>query len=76
MGEKFQKYPLCGLQDISVWIDKNHFFNPPKNQVAALHKVTFAWKNAQNGGASLDSFFKASWLYSWKISNHLELYNM
>jgi len=33
-------------------------------------------KNVQNGGASLDSYFKASWLHAWKISNHLELYNI
>jgi len=33
-----------------------------KNQVATLHKGTFACKNVQNDGASLDSFFKVSWL--------------
>jgi len=33
-------------------------------------------KNVQNGGALLDSFFKASWLHARKISDHLELYNI
>jgi len=31
---------------------------------AALHKGTFVCKNVQNGGASLDLFFKESWLYA------------
>jgi len=30
------------------------FFGHAKNQVAALHKVTFVWKNVQNGSASLN----------------------
>jgi len=47
-----------------------------KKWAAALHKVTFAWKNVQNSGTSLDSFSKASWLYTWKIWDHLELYNI
>ncbi len=37
-----------------------------KNQGAELHKGTFVCKNVQNGGASLDSFFKTSWLHAWK----------
>jgi len=48
---------------------------PTKNRVAALHKVTFVSKNVLNGGASLDSFFKAIWLHALKFSDYLELYN-
>jgi len=28
--KKFQKYPPCRLQDISIWMDKNSFFSPAK----------------------------------------------
>jgi len=73
--EKVHKYSHCGLQDISFWIDKNPFFCPAENPIA-LHKITFIWKNVQNSGAFLGSFFKASWLYAWKNSNHFELYNI
>jgi len=76
MWKKFQKFPSCRLLDNSVWSDKSPFFAPMKTRAAALHKVTFVWKYVQNGGASLDSFFKASWLHAWKNSHHFELYNM
>jgi len=61
--EKIPKFSPCRLQDISIWSDKNLFFDLAKNRAVALHKVTFVCKNVQNGGASLDSFFKASWLH-------------
>jgi len=64
--EKIQKFPPCALEDMSFRIHNNPFFGPSKNRAAALHNVPFVWKNVQNGGASLDSFFKASWLYAWK----------
>jgi len=38
----------------------NLFFGLAKNRAAALHKVTFVCKYVQNGGVSLDLFFKAS----------------
>jgi len=76
MWKNFQKFIPCGLQDISIWSDKSPFGGGlTKNWVAALYKVTFVWKNVQNGGASLDSFLKASCLErSWKNSDRLELY--
>jgi len=64
MWKKFQKFSPCGLQDIKVSIDKNNFFNPAKKRAIVLDKVTIASKNAQNVGASLDSFLKASWLHA------------
>jgi len=73
--EKFQNFPPCRLQDISVWSDKNPIFAPAKIQAAVLQKITFVWKNVQNGGYSLISLFKSSCLHAWKFSNHLELYN-
>jgi len=76
IGKKIQKFPLCKLQDIHVWIDKNPFFGPMKIWATTLHKVTFVWKNVHVGGASLNSFFKASWLHAWKDWDHLELYNI
>jgi len=33
-------------------------------------------KNVHVGGAPLDSFFKASWLHTWKILGDLELFNI
>jgi len=66
MWKKFQKIPPCGLQVMSFRIHKNPIFYPTKTRAGALHKLTFVWKNVQNGGESLDSFFKASWLHAWK----------
>jgi len=74
--EKIQKFSQCGLQDISTWSDKNPLLGPIKIQATTLHMVTFVWKNVQNSGYFLDSIFKASWLYAWKFSDHLELYNI
>jgi len=62
MWKKFKKFQAGGLQDISIWSDKNPFFGLSKKRVAALHKLTFVWNFFQNGGASLDSFFKASYM--------------
>jgi len=76
MWENFQNFPPCGLQDFSVWIDKNPFLGLAKNKEDELHKVTFLWKNVTIGGDSLDSFFKASLLYAWKFSNLLKLSNI
>jgi len=41
MGKKFQKFPLHGLQDMSIQKHKKTFFGPAKNRAAALHKLTF-----------------------------------
>jgi len=57
--KKFQKFPLWGLQDINVLSD-SPFFGPTEHWEVALYKITFVWKNVQNGSASLDSFFRAS----------------
>jgi len=69
--EKIQNFSPYRLQDISVWSDKNSFLGPAKIWVVALHKVTFEWKNVQNSGHSLDSFFKESWLHAWKFWNRI-----
>jgi len=74
--EKISEFPLHGLQDMNFQILKNPFLGPAKTQAVALHKHTFIQKNVQNGGASLESFFKASWLHARKISDYLELYNI
>jgi len=58
--EKIQKFPLCGLEDISLWIDKNSFLGLIKNRAVALQEVTIVWKDVFVSGASLDSFFKLS----------------
>jgi len=60
----------------SIWSDKNPFSGLAKTWAAVLHKFTFVWKNVQNGGYSLNFFFKASWLHAWKILGHLKLYNI
>jgi len=47
MWKKFQKFPPCELQDISVRSDKsriNPFFGPSKIQAAALHKFILVLK--------------------------------
>jgi len=49
---------------MSVWSDKNSYLGLAKTRVVALHKVALVWKNVQNGGYSLDSFFEASWLHA------------
>jgi len=72
--EKLQEFSPSGLQDISIWIDKNPFFGLVKNMAASQGHI--CRKNVQIGGASLNSFFEASWLHAWKFSNHLELYNI
>jgi len=48
-------------ENYTVWIVRyKHsnspklFFNSAKNRAAALHKLTFQWKNVENGGASLN----------------------
>jgi len=46
--EKFQKFPPCRLQDISIWSKKNPFFVTAKIWAVALHKVKSLWKNFQN----------------------------
>jgi len=74
--EKIQKNSPCRLQDISIWIDKNLFIGPTNTGQLHSTRVTFVWKNIQNGSYCLDSFFKASWLHAWKNSDHLELFNM
>jgi len=79
--EKIQNFPPCRLQDIRVLSDKNPFFAPvknrAKNRAAAFHKVTFVWKNVQNGGASLDSFFKihSSRQSSYMLENFQIIWN-
>jgi len=40
----------------------NHGGGPLENKATAFQKVTFVFKTILVGGASLDSFFKASWL--------------
>jgi len=72
---KIQKFPQCGLQDISVWIDTISFFGFAKSDVAALHKVTFVWKNVPNGGALLDSFFRQVGYISLKIQKLQIIWN-
>jgi len=69
MWKDFRNFHHVNCKILMFWSD-NLFFGPPKEGVAALHKVTFVWKNVQNGGASLDSYFKASWLHAWKILDH------
>jgi len=39
--KKIQNFPLCRLQDISVWSDKSPFGGLAKNRATALHKVTY-----------------------------------
>jgi len=40
MWKKIQKFSLCRLQDISVWIDKNHFFGLAKNKAHLYEKMS------------------------------------
>jgi len=41
MWKFFKKFPLHGLQDISVSSDENPSFGCARNRVAALYKLTF-----------------------------------
>jgi len=68
MQKKFQKFPLCRLQDISIWIEKNLFFSLVKTQVATLHKVTL-W-------LFFGCILQGKLVDAWKILDHLELYNI
>jgi len=66
----------------SAWIARyellntqKSFFAPEKN--GQLHFTSsLCMKNVQNGGASLDSLFKASWLHASKILDTLKLCNI
>jgi len=73
MWKKFQKFLPHKLQDMSFWIHKNPFEGPTKTKAAALYNLTFVWKNVHVEGASLDSFFKASWLHIWKNIRSFEI---
>jgi len=53
MWNFFKKFPPHRLQDTNFQIHRNPFFGPMKNQATILYKLTFVWKNVQNGGASL-----------------------
>jgi len=67
---------------LSLWIARYEFSNSQKSFFWPYKKhrsctsQAHICMNAQNSGASVDSFFKASWLSGWKISNHLEFYNI
>jgi len=73
--EKNSKLSIVYYVDC-VWRDKNLFWGPYKNPGTFTSQGHILMKNVQNGGYSLDLFFKASWLHAWKNLDDLELYNI
>jgi hypothetical protein len=75
--EMFLEVPLWRLQDISIWSDRNDFFEPYQKTTTAFYRGTFIHsKNVQNGGAFQDLFLKASFLHGLQNLDHLELYSV
>jgi len=74
--EKISEISTAWIARYELLNSQTFFFCLVKKRATALHKLTFVWKNVQNGGASLDSFFKSSWPHAWKISDHLKLQNI
>jgi len=60
-----RQYVVKLSENSTMWIvrykhfkfTKTIFFNFAKKRAAALHKLTFQWKNVKNGGDSLNSVF-------------------
>jgi len=63
-GKNFRNFYLVDCKILVFEVTKILLEGFAKNQVVALHKVTFVLKKFPNGGAYLDEFFKSSWLHA------------
>jgi len=64
MLKKNQKFPRCGLQELVFEVTNILFLAMLKNRQLHFTRSHLYEKNIHDGGASLDSIFKASWLHA------------